>query len=782
MCKSLLVLCVFLLVLITLAGPAFAQIQPKVSINDVTVVEGTQPGTSTTVAVFTANLSSPLDQYLFVPIAVHDQTAKRGLDFLWNNDFAIFRPGTLTTTVQVAIVGDSLPEGDETFTLELLPPTGILGGKTIGTCTILDDDNAVSPLEQRVAEGEKGQINIRLTDPAVADEKVILQTDDPSLLVVPGLATIPAGASGVSVEFTCLNKVGAGSIMITLPPSRGGRTYVLSVAVHDATTLTIDPIRLDLTPGGSGTVTAIVNPVPAAPLRLLLQAVTSGIVSIPDTILTGADGRAVIPVRAMGSGSTIVNVSLLDIDGGASSPLTVNVTGTGTVAVATSIAPAGGRETGGDWVGINGYNFQDHCAYSFGGIPVVDNWIIHPGIELGLLTPPHDAGFVDVEVRCGTGSFVLANGFYYNPMPVTLKSISPTSGTTKGGTLVTFGGANLRFDSCTAMFGQTPASPVSTHGATLSIDAMAPPHEAGSVPVSLVCGSETVTLPDAFHYVEGDDPPATLSTYSLTQGSVVEMTGVSFRRDDEILINGILVPDVLTPEADRHVFTVPDITGQAQLTLRDYAGRTLTRTVTVYAPSKVAYTTVPSRVTLGAEFSVTGNGLRRGLTYTLGPAPLQQIPYMLIYTSERSVCGYFCDEPAVFRTPISIGPGTFSFTIADQGTVLLTQPVEVTASGPVVSTVTPQCAAPEGGSLVTIVGSGFDDGAAVQFGTTRSMEVVVKDRFTIVARVPPAFGITQPQITVFNQDGSAATLTSAFTYKSAVDGGCGGGRHRAAGH
>jgi hypothetical protein len=780
MCKRLPFLRVSLLVLIALACPAFAQAQPKVSINDVTVVEGTQPGTSTSFAVFSVNLSSPLADYLFVPIAVHDQTAKRGLDFLWNNDVAIFRPGAQTTTVRVQIIGDSLPEGDETFTLELLPPTGILGGKTIGTCTILDDDNAVSPLEQRVAEGEKGQINIRLTDPAVADEKVILQTDAPTLLVVPSSATIPAGAPGVSVEFTCLNKVGAGSIMVTLPPSRGGRTYVLSVAVHDATTLTIDPILLDLSLGGSGTVTATVNPVPAAPLRLILLAVTSGIVSFPDTILTGADGRAIIPVRAVGSGSTIVNVSLLDTDGGASSPLTVNVTGT--AAVVTSIAPAGGRETGGQWVAINGYNFLDHCAYSFGGVPVVDSTIVQPGNKIVLLTPPHDAGFVDVEVRCGTGSFVLANGFYYTPMPVTLTSISPTSGTTQGGTLVTFNGANLRFDSCTAMFGQTPASPVSTHGATLSIDAMAPPHEAGSVPVSLVCGSETVTLPDAFHYVEGDDPPATISTYGLTQGSVTEMDGVSFRRDDEILINGIPLPDVLTPEAGRHVFNVPEITGQAQLTLRDYAGRTLNRTVTVYAPTKVAYTTVPNRITLGAEFSVTGQGLRRGLTYTLGPAPLQQIPNMLVNTSSRSVCGYYCDGPAVFRTPISIGPGTFSFTIADQGTVLLTQPVEVTASGPAVSAVTPPCAAPEGGSLVTIVGSGFDDGAAVQFGTTRSMDVVVKDRFTIVAKVPPAFGITQPQITVFNQDGSAATLTNAFTYKSAVDGGCGGGRHRAAGH
>jgi hypothetical protein len=59
-----------------------------------------------------------------------------------------------------------------------------------------------------------------------------------------------------------------------------------------------------------------------------------------------------------------------------------------------------------------------------------------------------------------------------------------------------------------------------------------------------------------------------------------------------------------------------------------------------------------------------------------------------------------------------------------------------------------------------------------------------------LAQTPPPFTISftdsaySAQITVFNPDGSAATLTNAFTYRSAADGGCGtgGGRHRAAGH
>jgi len=238
-----------------------------------------------------------------------------------------------------------------------------------------------------------------------------------------------------------------------------------------------------------------------------------------------------------------------------------------------------------------------------------------------------------------------------------------------------------------------------------------------------------------------------------------------------------------TPYRGEHFFTLPEIAGQAELTLRDYAGRALIRTVTITAPPDTpAVTKMPDRVALGSEFSVTGTGLRPGLTYMLGPAPVQVIMNPSLFDGDFCGCS---PTTVVFRAPISVKPGTATFTIADHGTLLVTKSVEVTTSGPVVSSITPPCAAVEGGSLVTIAGSGFDDGAAVRFGTTQSIDVVVKDRFTIIARVPPPFGILQPQITVFNPDGSAATLTNAFTYKSsAADGGCGtgGGRHRATGH
>ncbi|HXH39183.1 MAG TPA: IPT/TIG domain-containing protein [Thermoanaerobaculia bacterium] len=773
---------VFAFVLLTVAGSAFAQTTAKVSINDVTVVEGTTQGSQVpNYARFTLSLTSSFSTPMSVAVVVHDQSAKNGVDYLWSGGYVYFNPKQQSTTLSIPIVGDNLPEGDETFTVELLPQYPILAGRTIGVCTILDDDGAVSPPYQRIAEGDKGVIHIRLTDPATANEQVLLQASDPTLLMVPGSMTIASGASGADAEFVGL-KTGAASILATLPPSRGGRTYELSVTVHDATALAFDPIQLNLSLGTPGTVTVQIDPPPAAPVRLLIQAVKSGVVDVPDTLLTGADGRAAIPVRSTGLGSTTVNVALPDINGGASAVFGVTVT-LGPGPVVTSVAPALGRASGGESVQIKGYNFSDHCSISFGGAPVPYGHAQLGGNAMTLLTPPHDAGAVDISIRCDGRSFTFANAFAYQPSPAKLTAVFPKSGTTRGGTVVSIIGVDFRFDSCSARFGQTLASPVWTQGSTTSIGVLSPPHDAGGVDVSLVCGSDTVTLPGAFNYVSTDDPPASLSQiFGLKQGTIAEMDGSAFRGDDEILINGVAWPDITTPSSGRHLFTLPEITGQAAVTLRDYAGRELTRTVTIAPPDIPIVTKLPDRLTLGAEFTVAGAGLRGGLTYMLGPAPVQIIPNPVINSFDRSICGAACPPTqAVFRTPISVGPGTTTFTIADRGTVVVTKSVEVTTSGPVVSAITPLCAAFDGGSLVTISGSGFNDGAAVQFGTTFSIDVLVKNPFTILARLPPSFGIAQPQITVFNPDGSAATLTDAFTYRSAGDPRCGGGRHRAAG-
>lgn len=577
-----------------------------------------------------------------------------------------------------------------------------------------------------------------------------------------------------------------GGVAFAQAPPTISFTHGDAVFSSSQRTVSVDPMALGLDLGTSANVTARIDPVPVTPIRIVLQAAKNGIVSMPDVLITDADGRAVIPVRAIGAGSTTVSIALLDVDGGASAILGVTVT-LGMVPFATSIMPAVGRESGGETVRLHGFNFSSNCALSFGGVPVPQAYTWLPPEDttiLQVVTPPHDPGVVDIEVRCGTRSSVFAYAFTYQPAPVKSVHLFTKSGTTRGGTLVYIEGVDLRYQSCTVRLGQIPLELISSHDTT-NITAVTPAHDAGIMDVSLVCGSEVVTLPNAFSYVTTDDPPASQSLFwysQLQQGETAEVIATGLRPDDEVLINGVPVPDMTTTELNYHLYTVPDIVGQAELTLRDYLGRSITRTVTIYPKAATAITSMPDRVALGAEFSVVSTGLLPGLTYMIGPAPVPVVRNSKFSYSEHDRYSWGIFLPAVFRAPISVGPGTFSFTVADHGTVVVTKPIELTTSGLVVSSVMPPCAVYDGGSLVTISGSGFEEGAAVRFFTTYSPQVVVKDPFTIIAKVPPSYGTLPPQITVVNPDGTSATLTNAFTFTASGAAGCGGGRHRASGH
>jgi hypothetical protein len=109
------------------------EVPPTVSINDVTVGEGTSlhPDIlSVNDARFTISLASAFPFPVSVPVAFHDKSAKSGVDFLAPaTAVVVFGFQQQTATLSVSIVGDRLPEGDKTFTVELLPQSPVLPGR-----------------------------------------------------------------------------------------------------------------------------------------------------------------------------------------------------------------------------------------------------------------------------------------------------------------------------------------------------------------------------------------------------------------------------------------------------------------------------------------------------------------------------------------------------------------------------------------------------------------------------------------------------------------------------
>lgn len=134
---------------------------PNISINDMTVTEGNNPGTN--VASFTVTLSSIFNQQLSVSYGTTQGTASPGSDFGMVNGTLTFAPGETSKSISVPVNDDPFDEFDETFTVKLSNPTAgtIIRGQA--TCTILDDDPqptiSISPTGS-LAEGDTGVLSV----------------------------------------------------------------------------------------------------------------------------------------------------------------------------------------------------------------------------------------------------------------------------------------------------------------------------------------------------------------------------------------------------------------------------------------------------------------------------------------------------------------------------------------------------------------------------------------------------------------------------------------------
>jgi len=110
---------------------------PSVSIGDVTVTEG---NSGTSAAVFPVTLSGALSVNVDIQFSTQAGTATAGSDFLATSGILTIRAGRTSGVIAVSIVGDTVPEGTETFQVNLTGAGAvpILDGTGIGT--ILDND------------------------------------------------------------------------------------------------------------------------------------------------------------------------------------------------------------------------------------------------------------------------------------------------------------------------------------------------------------------------------------------------------------------------------------------------------------------------------------------------------------------------------------------------------------------------------------------------------------------------------------------------------------------
>ena len=166
-------------------SPVGAATLPTVSVNDVSVTEGTG---STKTLTFTITQSARAKSR--VSFATAADTAKAPADFLVKTGAVRFAGNKLTKTVSVTVVGDALDEQNETFFLELSGATGATIDDGEGVGTIQDDDSppvVQAPSTLSVPEGQDG-------DTTVATVEVTLSAPSGQQVVVDWATANGTGA------------------------------------------------------------------------------------------------------------------------------------------------------------------------------------------------------------------------------------------------------------------------------------------------------------------------------------------------------------------------------------------------------------------------------------------------------------------------------------------------------------------------------------------------------------------------------------------------------------
>ena len=307
--------------------------------------------------------------------------------------------------------------------------------------------------------------------------------------------------------------------------------------------------------------------------------------------------------------------------------VTAAATGTGTGANSGTATTTSSNEllfgagsTAGDFVGA-GTGFNSRIINIFGNL-AEDEAVTSTGSYRA--TAPNSAGNWVMQLA----TFRTSGEGGSNPAP-TVSGISPTSGTTAGGTAVTITGTGF-LAGATVSVGGTAATGVHVVTST-SITAVTPGHSAGAADVTVTnTDAQHGTLSQAFTYTSVSNPLPTVTAISPNKGSVsggtaVTITGTGFQTGASVTFGGTLASIATMVNSTTLTATTPAHAAGAVsvvVTNTEEQSGTLANGYTYVAsnPAPTVASIAPKTgpATGGTTVTITGAGFQTGATVTLG--------------------------------------------------------------------------------------------------------------------------------------------------------------------
>ncbi len=420
----------------------------------------------------------------------------------------------------------------------------------------------------------------------------------------------------------------------------------------------------------------------------------------------------------------------------------------------TGVSPNSGPGSGGTVVTISGSGFTQGSSVSFGSTPATSVTVNASGTSI-TATSPGGTGVVQVTVSnsSGTSATNANTSFSYTPV---VTGITPAKGPGNGGTQVTVTGSGFSSDSSVS-FGGRSATNVSVNAAGTSLTATSPPGAATvDVTVTTSGGTSAANSSSSFTYtpvVSGISP----SSGPATGGTLVTISGAGFTPESTVQFGSTLIASVSVNAAGTAItVAAPGGIGNVGVSVSTTGGTSPAETFS-YVPVVTGLNPSSGPASGGTTVTINGVGFTANSTVSFGPTPAEST------TVDPSGTSITATSPA--------GTGTVQVTVTNSaGTSSLSPQNDTFHYSPVVLGVSPSNGSANGGTQVTITGSGFTGATGVFFGNAKASKFTVVSDTKIAAISPSGTGTVA--VSVANASGTSSVTSSVtdFTYAPVVTG------------
>jgi hypothetical protein len=448
-----------------------------------------------------------------------------------------------------------------------------------------------------------------------------------------------------------------------------------------------------------------------------------------------SNGTIVATAPAEAAGTVDISVTSLS---GTSSPTSSDhflYTNASTPTV-TSLDVNTGPSTGGTVVTVFGSGFTGATSVSFGS--VLADFQVNSDGSITAYAPPQVAGTVDITVTSfsGTSAASSADQFTFTnaALPV-ITSLSVSSGSTAGGTLVTLTGSGFTNAYAVNIGGTSVASIAVNSDSQLSF--VTPPNAAGiwDVTVSSFAGTSIPTASSQFTYTLASVPTVTsLGTTGGTTvgGTSVTLTGTNFSSASAVMFGTVPAASfVITSPTSIIAVSPSQVAGTVYVTVTTGGGTSASSSSNQFTFTAGSAPTVTSLATTGGStgggtaVTISGSGFLSATAVNFG-----SVAATFTILSDGLISAVSPSQGAgTANVTVTSPSGTSSTSSADQF-------LYTAASAPSISSVSANSGPTTGGSWITVLGSYFSGATSETIGGVASDFVVNSDNL-LPAITPP---------------------------------------------